>query len=131
MNNICNEISLSIDFELSEEEVMKSCENISSKRYWLFEYVAHVPEGIAVEFDSLQDMEKHLIGESSILNAFTSRAIAIINGSITDYKLLRQDGNGTIYFDKDKQLSSKQPFANESNVWEVEWANALPCVAKY
>ena len=124
MNNIYRKISESIDSELSEDEVREFCQGSPKSEFWLFEHTAHVPESRIVYFDNIQKMEKYLLSESGILNAFTTYSVAIANGAVCDYTVIRHEENRTIAFDKEEQLSSQDPFADNKHQWHVRWSNA-------
>jgi hypothetical protein len=124
MRNIYFEISKLIDYELTEGEVRELCQNQPKHDCWLFEYIAHVPESRIVNFDFIEEMEQYLIGESSILNAFTTYAVAVVHGVVCEFEIVRNEGSKIVAFSKVEQLKSRSPFAIENYLWHVRWSHA-------
>ncbi|WP_444931948.1 hypothetical protein ACJJIF_09350 [Microbulbifer sp. SSSA002] len=124
MSNLYHDISALTEGSLTEEEVADFCSAQSLGDFWLFEHTAHVPDSKILNFSSMTEMETHLLGEGSILNAFTTYAVAVVNGNVRNFEIARDAGSDTILFSKDEQLESSNPFEGKQYPWYVRWSNA-------
>ncbi|MFW6016461.1 MAG: hypothetical protein ACOCRK_08480 [bacterium] len=70
-----------------------------------------------ISFDSLKEMEEHLLSEAGIINMFTAEEIAIIDGEYIHYQIFYMDRNKKVVFKKNK---NENMFANNKNL-SIEW----------
>lgn len=92
--------------------------------YLLFDYCGHNGDMFLDEYESLEEVEAHIVGEAGITNAFTTYLVAIINGKIKPYQIYYRDEQtrGLRLFNKDEQLNSPDPFRSYKDV-QVHWLN--------
>jgi len=66
---------------------------IDNSQIVLIEVICHDLHARAIPFESVSDMENHLLGPSSFLNMFCTYVIPIVNGRVVDFEVYTSSGD--------------------------------------